>query len=161
MEKQYPSVYVKDDMIVVLDGDGEERAIAERISIKSTRKAVETGEIYLDIEYLYRGEPGVIEMPRGDMNRSGILKYQKYGLGVNDMNKDQILKHLINEEAEAPMVSSHVSVGWDEVNDAYVFKHYKGYGLKSCYVGNLAIKPKGSYGKWLKMVEEQVLGIFP
>lgn len=38
MEKQYPNVYVKDDMIVVLDGDGEERAIAERISIKSPGK---------------------------------------------------------------------------------------------------------------------------
>lgn len=126
-----------------------------------TRKVVETGEIYLDIEYLYRGEPGVIEMPLGDMNRSGILKYQKYGLGVSDMNKDQILKHLINEEAEAPMVSSHVSVGWDEVNDAYVFKHHKGYGLNSCYVGNLAIKPKGSYGNWLEMVEAQVLGHVP
>ena len=119
---------------------------------------MEVQEVVIDIEtmkrklklisYDYSGRGTQITFHRNMMTEQGILALTEYGAQVDKKSAPTLLKCIENEEMKAPVTYEHSSLGFSQYEDQLIFKGDKAINIKSNYVGESDIKPKGSYKKW-------------
>lgn len=134
---------------------------ARRVDIKKILADIDTGVVTLYLEFKYRGSIKSIKLPREELNRRDLFKYQKYGLNINEYNAGIIIKHLDNQEQKTKIEKVHECVGWGMYQGNPVYRHYTAIGVKSKYAGNLDIMPRGSLEGWKKIIEKCVMGYIP
>ncbi len=130
--------------------------------------AVEVQEVVIDIEtmkrklklisYDYSGRGTQITFHRNMMTEQGILALTEYGAQVDKKSAPTLLKCIENEEMKAPVTYEHSSLGFSQYENQLIFKGNKAINIKSNYIGESDIKPKGSYKKWRNMIKKEVLG---
>lgn len=161
----YPEVQVEDGYIGMIKKTKEEEIyfekIAKEIKIVEVRRNIDTGEISYILEFQYSGKTVKTELQRGELTKTKILKLAALGADVFDHNVTIIIKHLNNQEVNAPKVNVHEGIGWTKVDGKDVFRHYHAIGIESKYIGNLNIKPKGGLTEYLKLLRDQVCGHTP
>ncbi len=108
--------------------------------------------------YDYTGHCIEILMDRSEMTEQSILTLVSYGVQVDKHSAGVLIKCIENEEMKAPVTYQHVNLGFATYNEEDIFKGYESINVESQYIGELDIKPHGSWKKWKKMVEQEVLG---
>ncbi|MBE0338698.1 DUF927 domain-containing protein [Paenibacillus sp. 23TSA30-6] len=155
----YPEIMLKDGFI--WEDRGEKKGLSKvgkAIQIRTVHENIDTGEVSFTVTFEYNGRLKETTISRADFQRNKIIELAKLGADVYEYNATQVIKHLINEEINAPQNKVHQKLGWDTYGDQLIFKHYKTIGINSTYNGPLAIQPKGSYKKWRLAVEKWVMG---
>lgn len=87
-----------------------------------------------------------------------ILGLSEYGVQVTKQTAQTLIKCLYNQEITAPKKYTYQKVGFSEYKGETIFKGSKAIGADAEYTGKLRISPKGSYKKYKKMLEEEVIG---
>lgn len=160
----YPSIALKDGKVWEKGKDGgQDTVIAPRIQVLEVCIDRETREHWMLVGFEALDGSAQLRLNRGDLNRRGLLVYQKYGFPVTETNATKIIYHLLNEEIRAPRVYIHRSLGWTEHDAELVFHHHIAYGLRlpSRYEGELAIQPGGTAEGWIQAIRAYVLGRSP
>ncbi len=160
----YPSIAHKDGKVWEKGKDGgQDTVIAPRIQVLEVCIDRETREHWMLVGFEALDGSAQLRLNRGDLNRRGLLVYQKYGFPVTETNATKIIYHLLNEEIRAPRVYIHRSLGWAEHDAELVFHHHIAYGLRlpSRYEGELAIQPGGTAEGWIQAIRAYVLGRSP
>ena len=92
------------------------------------------------------------------LNETNLIKYQKQGLDVMKSNVKSITQYLKQLEQEVPVTNVHSKLGFMEYEGNTIYKLHEAIGLKSTYIGECKIKPKGSYSEYINMIRNHVIG---
>ena len=122
---------------------------------------IETYEDNLLLQMEKDGQTLVCTMPREELNENALLKMQKYGVQVNKKSAPVLLKVIENLIQDADRYVTHSHLGFGEWAGKTIFKAHHGIGVESRYFGEYRVFPNGSFGKWKKMIKEEVLGWIP
>lgn len=123
-----------------------------------------TMETLSQVDVLYfdtGGDRIVVDVPRGKLCEPHILELYNLGVQVSKKTAPYLLQSIENQEAKAPRLLEHQSLGFDTWKGKTIFKGHNAIGVQSRYNGNLRIEPTGDYETWKKMVESQVMGVVP
>jgi len=154
-------IYCKDNYLYLVS-KGNRIKLGEEIKVLSTNKDIDNDEYSLLIEYYFKGKPYKIEIPRHlCLKKSELIKYQRNGLDVTERTAEAIISYLQEKEKTSSEELVHSSIGYSNYCGKDIFKLYKGININSNYIGKLDIEPKGSYEKWIKCVNEYVIGNVP
>lgn len=129
--------------------------------VREIRVTMETLNQVVVLYFDTDGDRIVIDVPRGKLCEPHILELYNLGVQVSKKTAPYLLQSIENQEAKAPRLLEHQSLGFATWKDKPIFKGYKAIGVESCYNGALQIAPTGSYETWRKMAETQVLGVIP
>lgn len=162
-EPLYPDIVLYKGKVCEKKKTGDEVSyaiLAPRIEVKEVRIDRETKKHWLVVDFDGLDGPSELVIDRGHLKRSHLLDYQQYGLPANEINASGIIRHLINQEQQAPKVFMHSQPGWAEHEGSLVFNHHVSYGLPipSRYEGELAIQPHGDEKDWMEAIREHVVG---
>lgn len=162
-EPLYPDIVLHKGKVcekIKTDDEVSYAILAPRIEVKEVRIDRETKKHWLVVDFDGLDGPSELVIDRGHLKRSHLLDYQQYGLPANEINASGIIRHLINQEQQAPKVFMHSQLGWAEHEGSLVFHHHVSYGLPipSRYEGELAIQPYGDEKDWMEAIREHVAG---
>lgn len=142
--------------------------VGNYIGVKALKTNVETKEVnaILEFAHLAGGRIEEIEVP---LNKALMVSHletlNRYGMDVNTLNKNDVLKQIRNGINNIQESFFHTDMGFLHSEDGVTFKHFhllgNGIGMKSTYEGIYDIKPKGSLEDWLQMFEKEVKGHIP
>lgn len=153
----------KDGVYKLKEKDGETISvkIAEPIKIRNIYEDIETKEIYLELNYMYKEELKEIMITRDIFTKNNLLELQKYGVDVTEENAKDLIKHLINCEIDAEKNYTYTSLGWGSFNNNTIFKHCEflpKQNSTALYCGEFDINPKGNKSEWIEMLNKEVIG---
>lgn len=153
----YPNINLIDKG-VCKNTDSGQQIIANPLWVNNIKINIDTGEEKLNLGYIRRGRELEREVSREiALNPTLLLKEQKYGIDVRNDNKDDIVKHLRNEEEVAEEKFYHNTLGFGEYEGKEIYKHETAIGIDSEYCGPLDIKKKGSAEKVRKLINEEII----
>lgn len=159
----FPNVFSKDGYIIITkeskeDDDKVEVKVGRDIQLKKVKSDIDTDEVTLSVETMYKNKLVKREVSRSMLNKRKIIDLQGFGFDVYDDNSNIVVHHLLNQEILSPIENVHTKIGYGEIEGKPVFKLYKAIGCNSKYNGKLKIKPKGEYKVWYDMVKRYVMG---
>ncbi len=99
-----------------------------------------------------------VDLNRGDLTETGILKLAEHGCQVSKDSAPVLIKVIENQESPDIVDFCYENIGWGYFQKNLIFKGYKCIGFEAKYKGQLAIKPTGKFSVWKAMVEKSVLG---
>lgn len=141
------------------DKDGKTvRVIGSRVEILAVIIDEDTGEVYLELSYDYKGRTRTRRIPRALLARNKIVELLAYGVDIPDNKVGDVVAFLIKQEQLAPEVMAHSSLGVGEIDGKLVLKLARGIGFDSTYAGDLNLGPSGSYESWRQLMEDEVIG---
>lgn len=129
--------------------------------VREIRVTMETLSQVVVLYFDTDGDRIVIDVPRGKLCEPHILELYNLGVQVSKKTAPYLLQSIENQEAKAPRLLEHQSLGFSTWKDKPIFKGYNAIGVESCYNGSLRIEPTGSYETWRDMVANQVMGTIP
>jgi len=150
--------------------EGEEtgfKKIAKAIFLEQIFESVETGEITWLLKFDYLGKDKYIELPRKEIgDKKMVTVLSAIGADICIKNFDAVVNSLrIQESMFLSSCKSYRNIGWirmwDERTQSFCWRYRCSKlvgGMKSKYLGNYSLTPKGSFECWKEMVEEEVLG---
>lgn len=157
MPKIYPYINLIDEGVCKTTDSGE-KIISNPLWIKYIKVNIDTGEEKLNLGYMRRGRELERELSREiALNPTLLLKEQKYGIDVRNDNKEDLVKHIRNEEEVAEEKFYHNTLGFGEYEGKEIYKHQTAIGIDSEYCGPLDIKKKGSEDKVRKLINEEII----
>lgn len=131
------------------------------MEILSIEEDIDTSVHSATIAYTFFDEVKYITVPRSTyLQRRKLLELQDFGIDITEDNASSLTK-FFKEEEEKKMATkkyTHSSLGFSRYNDKLIFKHYKAIGIDSTYNGPYDVRPRGSYGDYMSMVKDEVLG---
>lgn len=158
----YNGIYADGEFLWAYNEKREQNErVARRVDIEGILEDIDTDSVMLHLAFKYKGRLKRVMIQRDEMRRQELLKYQRYGLNINDSNVSFIIKHLDNQEQKAAVKKVHEYLGWGIYDGKQVYKHYTAVGVDSRYKGNLDLEPRGSLEGWKKTVKENILGYTP
>ena len=136
--------------------------------VKITKKFIDidTQKVKLEVEF-FNGDKIISKIfDRSILTKSGIETLIQYGVCYDTDKPKKLLDYLLVSEQFAEIEYFHTQLGWGEVDGKKVFKSYKlisndNSDLKSNYIGNLDLEPKGDRDKWFEMIKSEVIGNTP
>lgn len=136
--------------------------------VKITKKFIDidTQKVKLEVEF-FNGDKVISKIfDRSILTKSGIETLIQYGVCYDTDKPKKLLDYLLVSEQFAEIEYFHTQLGWGEVDGKKVFKSYKlisndNSDLKSNYIGNLDLEPKGDRDKWFEMIKSEVIGNIP
>jgi len=140
------------------------------VLLKGIRKKVEDETYYLELQFqTMLKELKTVLIPRAElMDRSTASLLSSKGLCLDEKSLDlfQIYVNTQFEEFDGNVCYVHHSLGWDSTCKGEEMRpFYKAYSsvgeVSSDYLGNWAVKPKGTWEEWKRMVEVDVLPYAP
>lgn len=140
--------------------------ISSYVKIKKKYIDIDTQKVKLDIE-LFNGDRMITKtFDRSILTKNGIETLIQYGVCYDTDKPKKLLDYLLISEQFADIEYCHTQLGWGEVDGKKVFKSNKlisaeDFGLKSNYIGNLDLEPKGDRDKWFEMIKSEVIGNTP
>ncbi|MCL1846151.1 MAG: DUF927 domain-containing protein [Defluviitaleaceae bacterium] len=127
-------------------------------------RVLEDGSIILELEYEYMGITQKIKLPRGDLKKSELVKYASQGLNATESNAKYVVDFITLQEAERdePPKLIHRGVGMDVFKDdtrkgKHIFKGHRAIGVKSEYIGDLVVKPKGTLEMFKAFAQKYII----
>lgn len=146
-------------------GDEIFEAMGNAIFISNVTREVETGNIFLHINFAYGDRTVTDVIPRSDLNRRGLMKLQAKGADVFEDSVKCLIQCLKDQEKELEIQNVHAGLGWykaqrpdEPEKNVTVFRNPYIKSLDSNYQGIFDIRPKGSFEKWKDMVNNYVVG---
>lgn len=132
------------------------------VKVGLIKRNIDTNQYTSQLEFSFKGINHKLDVERGSyLNRRKIMELQNYGLDVTEENVLKLIRHLRYTESNALVTLVHSRLGFDKLDEKYVFKHYLGVNTQSSYSGKLDIAPKGTYGKWFNTIIENVVNNIP
>lgn len=128
---------------------------------------LENGTVLYNIIYYARGKYHRVTTSRAILNDKNLLYLAEKGADVRNNNYRELSNYLhIQEKLITKTNYQHESLGWKQSTERLTFYHSTNISAsqedaQSTYIGKLAIKPTGSLDKWVKIIEEQVVGRAP
>jgi len=166
--KPFPNIYYSESRKCIVkkitSKEPIEIRICEPIWIEKVYCNLDDNTITADILFLFLGEFKRLEVSREDyVNEKNVLKLQQFGFDVLHTNVKDVVCHLRNQEEDAEKIYTHSNLGIAIHNKSLIYKHHRiiGANIKSKYVGELKIKPRGSFEAWLAMYKEHISGFAP
>lgn len=157
MKKVYPYISLIDEGVCKKTDSGE-KIIGNPLWVKNIKINIDTGEEKLNLGYIRRGKELERELNREvALNPILLLKEQKYGIDVRNDNKEDLVKHIRNEEEVAEEKFYHNTLGFGKYEGKEIYKHQTAIGIDSEYCGPLDIKKKGSEDKVKKLINEEII----
>ena len=163
-EKNPTYPYYITDNLLMKNSDtkkGEPILIGKLVEIIGIKQDVDTKTVTLLLRYSYRGEICEIDISRGDLTKGKITKLLAYGVDIADHNATEVLRYLMMQEENAPLILTHSQIGFAQIGGKQVFKHYKAIGYESTYNGPLLLEPKGTEEEWMRLVQSHIIGYSP
>lgn len=132
------------------------------IDVKEVRINMETAEkvLRLIITDLH-GVKTEVDMPREMMTEYKLPALVKFGAQVCKDTAPILIDCLENLETKAPVVYEYTKTGFDFLNGERVFKGNKLISkgdMEGSYVGEVKLKPCGSFEKWKELIQTEVMG---
>lgn len=132
------------------------------VKVGMIKRNIDTNQYTSQLDFSFKGINHKLDVERGSyLNRRKIMELQNYGLDVTEENVLKLIRHLRYTESNALVTLVHSRLGFDKLDEKYVFKHYLGVNTSSSYSGKLDIEPKGTYGKWFTTIIENVINNIP
>ena len=140
MGKIYPNIELLDEGVCKTTDSGP-KIIASPLWINNIKINIDTGEEILNLGYIRRGRKLSREVSRDiALNPTLLIKEQKYGIDARNDNKEDLFKHIRNEEEDAEEKFYHDTLGFGEYEGKEIYKHQIAIGIESEYCGPLDIK---------------------
>ncbi|MTO10423.1 DUF927 domain-containing protein [Turicibacter sanguinis] len=174
--KKYPSPDCPEVLFDEIDESENKRKfktktsnkIGNHIGVKSVKTNIETGESKAILDFAHIAGGRIVEQEVSldkALSASKLESLSLYGMDVNTLNKNQVLKQIRNSISHIQESFIHSDMGFSYYNDQLIFKHYRLLGGKlqknSIYDGEYGIEPKGSLKNWLDMFNREVKGCIP
>lgn len=86
------------------------------------------------------------------------MKLQNTGIDVIKGNVKHVVECIRECEESITKKYIHSKLGFMDYKGKTIYKLYEAIGLNSTYVGTCEIEPKGSYDKYLEMINNHILG---
>lgn len=132
------------------------------VKVGMIKRNIDTNKYTSQLDFSFKGINHKLDVERGSyLNRRKIMELQNYGLDVTEENVLKLIRHLRYTESNALVTLVHSRLGFDKLDEKYVFKHYLGVNTPSSYSGKLDIEPKGNYGKWFTTINQHVVNNIP
>lgn len=155
-------VEVNDDGLYVFNEKTKELLYMCRyLNLTKVLTNILTGDVEIELEYVHNGSIRTMICPRDTLIKNKLLNVlPTKGIDVTDSNVFAVLAYLLSCEESADYVYFHDKLGWNYVGSerAFLLHEVIGSNFNSEYMGDLNIKPKGSFEGWKKTVDEEVLG---
>ena len=140
---------------------GTVKTVSEYMKIASIEHNIDSNDYLGVITYKAFGEMKNLTVPRSTyLQRRKLLDLQNQGLDVTEENATLLVKYFKEEEEYLvdAIKTTHNTLGFSTYNGKLIFKHYNAIGLESTYSGPYDVRPRGSYGDYMRMVKDEVLG---
>ena len=86
------------------------------------------------------------------------MKLQNTGIDVIKGNVKHVVECIRECEESITKKYIHSKLGFMDYKGKTIYKLHEAIGLNSTYVGTCEIEPKGSYDKYLEMINNHILG---
>lgn len=157
----YPDLVLEGGYIVWKGGDKRsDTRIARAIRIKSIQTDLDDDTVTYVLAFHYNDRKVEVQVSRGDLTKTKLPQLLNRGADIFDENIHNVIRHLRNQEVQAPRINVHQTVGWGKFQDQAIFKHNIAVGVESQYTGPLKLMG-GTYEKWEGMIRKEVLGYVP
>lgn len=144
---------------LVLIENGEKEILGNLIEPVEYRTNIDTNVESVYLKFNSNGGEITKKITRDKINKSGISKLTKFGADSWEDTVEYHVKFIRQEMVNAKKTYEHSDVGLGMYKDKRIIKLQQGIGIKSKYNGSkYNIKPTGSYDKWLKVINEEVVG---
>lgn len=127
------------------------------VTVTKVEKQLENNDIYITLEFYIGAEKQTIRCKGNDLqhklNSAGYLVSTTQMSTLNDYIRQQC------ENINTNYI--HCNIGWDKFGDKIIFKGDESLGIKSDYIGNADIKPKGKLSDYVADYEKIIYGNIP
>ena len=137
--------------------------VAKDIRIKERLYAIDDGTWYLTIEY--KDPTKTIKeftIAQDQIKRNELLNYMGKGIDITEGNATDV-RSFLNYSLrmfEIPIRNVHRSLGWLFVNgersNTYLLDEAIGGDIKSTYIGDVNLKPKGKVEDYINFLKEEI-----
>ena len=144
----------KDDILYYI------QPISTYLKIISCSQDITVNERKYCVE-IFNGERLITETFDSEILTSlGCKKLLKYGCVFDEGNVKSLLQYISNSAYKAPIRYVHSGLGWNFENETMFLsgESITNSNLNSEYIGNLDLKPKGSFDVWTDMIKNEVVG---
>lgn len=142
------------------EGNSTLNYVGKHIKITNIRQTLETDEVKLTLQFLYKGRYRTIEIARDQLQPNELQKLSLMGVDAVYSNVKGLASFLRVQEESAPYESVHNHMGWGDEGNQLYFKHHSIIGKKtsSTYCGDYNIEPQGTLQGWLDIINSEVIG---
>ena len=148
-----------DKKFLWIENNGKKYRLSRYIGIKEILNNIDDKTFKANLEFLTLGGISNITVGREIyLNKNKLIDLQNKGLDVVNSNVNDLIEYLRDCEYRAIKKNVHSKLGFFNHNDNEIYKLYNTLGVKSEYVGEYDVKPKGSKEKYIKMLEAEVFG---
>lgn len=142
--------YIKEDYVKLF----------EPIFISEQKRVIESNEIEMKLNYWSDGEWLSRWIKGSDLSVGEFKKLSQYALPVFPRAENDMISFLLKQKSHISVNDLHKVVGWGSVNQFLLSENFDNSDKKSFFEESrlLKLSTRGSYSKWLEMVENHVLG---
>ncbi|HAT4162083.1 TPA: DUF927 domain-containing protein [Clostridium perfringens] len=141
------------------ENNGEKYRLSRYMGIKGVLNNIDDKTFKVNLEFLTLNGISNITVGREIcLNKNKLMDLQSKGLDVVSSNINVLIEYLRECEGKAKVTNVHSKLGFANYNENEIYKLYNAIGIESEYVGEYAVKPKGSKKKYIKMLEDEVFG---
>lgn len=139
------------------DKNGNFIPSGQDIIVQKVEKISENNDIYLTIKFLVGNEIQRIRCKGTELQQS--LNAAGYLISNSQMST---LNDFIHQQCENISTNYiHCNIGWGKFEEKIIFKGHEALGIKSDYIGNLAIEPNGNVSDFIADYEKIIYGNTP
>ncbi|MDK0627813.1 DUF927 domain-containing protein [Clostridium perfringens] len=142
-----------------IENNGEKYRLSRYIGVKEVLHNIDDKTFKANLEFLtLNGISNIIVDRDICLTKNKLMDLQSKGLDVVSSNVNDLIEYLRECEYRAIKKNVHSKLGFFNYNGNEIYKLYNTVGIKSEYVGEYDVKPKGSKEKYIEMLEAEVFG---
>lgn len=150
---------ITDKNFLWVENNGEKHRLSRYMKATEVLHNIDDKSFKVNLEFLTLNGISNITVGREMcLNKNKLMDLQSKGLDVVSSNVNDLIEYLRDCEYRAIKKKIHSKLGFSSYDGKEIYKLYNTVGIKSEYVGEYDVKPKGSKNKYIKMLEDEVFG---
>lgn len=150
---------ITDKKFLWVENNGKKYRLSRYMGIKEILNNIDDKTFKANLEFLTLGGISNITVGREIyLNKNKLIDLQNKGLDVVNSNVNDLIEYLRECEYRAIKKNVHSKLGFSNYNGNEIYKFYNAIGIKSEYVGEYDVKPRGSKEKYIEMLKNEVFG---
>lgn len=131
--------------------------IGKNVTVTKVEKHVENNDIYITIEFML----GKIKQKIRCKGNNLQHRLNEVGYIISSSQMPPLNDYIQQQCDNIENNCIHSCIGWGKFEDEIIFKGHEALGIKSDYIGNLAIEPNGNVSDFIADYEKIIYGNTP